>query len=144
MKTYKNITIKKNSYKVDGTQQPDRLLQVPTDKKDKNGKDTWVTIAKGWVKDSNYTNNEGKLVSEKYISAKMNDTFVKDNGEVLDGYLIISESDFNKMSKVYEDHLISLREPDYPTPTKVGIDIDKVLVPDITPEELDNWPADMM
>ena len=140
---YTTFTVKKNKYKETPTQ-PDRTLSVPTGKKDKDGKDIWITVASGWVK----TDENG----DQFISGKMKDVYTNKEGKIFDGFFIVPKMEFEKMEKVYEDYLIQQRNPGYPTPTSQGIDLSKTLQPDpafdnvevvITPEMLDINPDDI-
>lgn len=63
-------------------------------------------------------------------------------GKQYAGYVIVDAERFSKMEKVYEDYLIKQRNPEYPTPTDLGIDLEKTL--NITPEDLESWSNDMM
>lgn len=114
---YTTFTVKKNKYKETPTQ-PDRTLSVPTGKKDKDGKDIWITVASGWVK----TDENG----DQFISGKMKDVYTNKEGKIFDGFFIVPKMEFEKMEKVYEDYLIQQRNPGYPTPTSQGIDLSKM------------------
>lgn len=94
---------------------------------------------------------------EKYFSCSLAKTR-EYNGKTYSGYVIVDEVQYEKMKQVYEDYLIKQRNPDYPTPTEVGLDMvahkkmwndntpittTKDQAFDIKPEDLDVKPEDI-
>lgn len=126
MQPIKNFSIFKNEKKQDN--HPDYKLSA------KIG-DDYREIGAGFIKDGN---------GNKYISVVLKKEFTKEDGTVLDGFVIITDKQFNAMKKVYDDYLIKKNNPDYPTPTDQGIDLDEMQAimrgekePNVTVEDLD-------
>lgn len=86
----------------------------------------------------------------KFFSCAMAKDYTTQDGTVRQGYCIVPNDEYNKMKKVYEDYLIKQRNPTYPTPTDLDIDLDKMeaimngeIKPEnsgITQEDIDNIP----
>lgn len=100
-----------------------------------NNVDEYKEIGAGYIKEG----QKGKFISVALSKPR------EFNGKQYSGYVIVDEERFNKMEKVYEDYLIQQREPDYPTPTSQGINLEDVMIPkvEITPEQLDINPDDI-
>lgn len=131
MQSINNFSIFKNNKKEKDTH-PDYVLSA---KVQKDNVDEYKEIGAVYLKETQK--------GEEFFSCQL----AKPRefaGKQYAGYVIVDAERFEKMSKVYEDYLIQQREPGYPTPTSVGIDLDKTLAPDhafdITPEDLDNIP----
>lgn len=131
----KNFSIFKNNNKK-ADNHPDYSISA---KVQKDNVDEYKEIGAGYIKDG----AKGKFISVALSKPR------EFNGKQYSGYVIVDEERFNKMEKVYEDYMITQRNPDYPTPTKMGLDMNKTLNPDpeITPEMLsvlDTWDNDLM
>lgn len=130
MQPIKNFSIFKNEKKQDN--HPDYKLSA---KVTIGNTDEFRDIGAGYVKDGQ---------KGKYISIALSKEFTKQDGTTLDGFVIITDKQFNAMKKVYDDYLIKKNNPEYPTPTEQGIDLDEMQAimrgekePNVTPEELD-------
>jgi len=84
----------------------------------------FTDIGAGFVKET----QGGK----KYISCSM-----KKEYEDKDGFVIVTTKQYKAMKQAYDDWQIKLKDPEYPTPTEKGLDMNNVLV---KPEELDIDP----
>lgn len=128
----KNFSIFKNDKKQE--HHPDYKLSA---KITKGNVDEYKDIGAGYIKDG---------AKGKYISVSLSKTREWE-GKTISGYVIVDEEYAKKAFQVYEDYLIKGKLPDYPTPTEVGIDTSKTLVPDpafdVKPEDLDVNPDDI-
>jgi len=112
----KNFAIFKTNKKQDN--HPDYSISA---KVQKDNVDEYKEIGAGYIKDG---------AKGKYISVSLSKPR-EFNGKQFAGYVIVDEERFNKMEQVYQDYLITQRNPDYPTPTKMGLDMNKTLQPDL-------------
>lgn len=131
----KNFSIFKNNKKEKDTH-PDYLISA---KVQKDNVDEYKEIGSVYIKETS--------TGQKFFScslAKMREF----NGKQYAGYVIVDEEKYIKMAQVYEDYLISQRDPSYPTPTSQGLDLaehkkifDTPVT--ITAEQLDINPDDI-
>lgn len=130
----KNFSIFKNNNKK-ADNHPDYSISA---KVQKDNVDEFKEIGSVYIKET--------TTGQKYFSCSLAKPR-EFNGKKYAGYVIVDEERFNKMEKVYEDYLIKQRNPDYPTPTEMGLDPKKVMQPDeafdVTPEMLDVNPDDI-
>jgi len=106
----KNFSIFKNNKKEKDTH-PDYVISA---KVQKDNVDEYKEIGSVYIKET--TNNQ------KFFSCSLAKPR-EFNGKKYAGYVIVDEERYMKMAQVYEDYLISQRDPSYPTPTSQGIDL---------------------
>jgi hypothetical protein len=135
MKPIKNFSIFKNNKKEKDTH-PDYTISA---KIEKNNTEEFKEIGAVYLKET--------TKGEKYFSCGL----AKErqyNDNTYDGYVIITERQYQALKQAYDDWQIKKDNPDYPTPTEQGIIASRAMQPDtshadITPEMLDVDPNDI-
>lgn len=135
MEPITNFSIFKRDKKPGEENRPDYSVSA---KVVRGNTDSYEDIGAGYIKESSK--------GTKFISIALQKD--REFGEKkFDGYCIITTKQYNAMKQAWDDWQIKLRNPGYPTPTEVGIDLQTPLVPDpafdITPEMLDVDPKDI-
>jgi hypothetical protein len=123
----KNFAILKNKNKKTD-KHPDYLLSTKVNEE-------FIEIGAAYLKDTQR--------GEKYFSCSLKKEYQPPEGDVKNGFVIITDAEYARLKQVEEDYGIKYRNPTYPTPTDQGIDMrahrDPV-VDSIKPEDLDEVP----